>query len=70
MAMALWQNLTDRGIDVFYDIESIDAGYFEKIILSQIAARPYMVRGWRLMSCRATPLTVSSEVAAVPLGVP
>ncbi len=42
MAMALWQNLTDRGIDVFYDLE-IHAGQFESIILAQIGARPYMV---------------------------
>ena len=43
MAMALWQNLTAQGIDVFYDIESLRAGYFDEIIRTQIAARPYMV---------------------------
>jgi tetratricopeptide (TPR) repeat protein len=43
LAMALWQNLTERGIDVFYDFESIAAGDFEQIIMSQIAARPYMM---------------------------
>ncbi len=43
MAMALWQDLTARGIDVFYDIENIAAGDFEQIILTQIAARPYLI---------------------------
>lgn len=42
-ALALWQNLSDRGIDVFYDQETIHAGRFETIIRDQIAARPYMV---------------------------
>ena len=43
LAQALWQNLTERGIDVFYDLETIHAGQFEAIILAQIASRPYMV---------------------------
>ena len=43
LAMALWQNLTARDIDVFYDLETIHAGQFEPVILAQIAARPYMV---------------------------
>ncbi len=43
LAMALWQNLTDRSVDVFYDFESIAAGHFDNIILAQIAARPYMI---------------------------
>ena len=43
MAMALWQNLTERGIDAFFDIESIPSGKFASVILRQIAARPYML---------------------------
>ena len=43
LAMALWQNLTERGIDVFFDFESMIAGDFENIILPQIVARPYMI---------------------------
>jgi tetratricopeptide (TPR) repeat protein len=43
LAMALWQNLSQLGIDVFYDIESIRAGEFGSIIFRQIEARPYFV---------------------------
>jgi hypothetical protein len=43
LAMALWQNLDLHGIDAFYDIESIRAGDFGKIILRQIEARPYFI---------------------------
>ena len=43
LAQALWQNLTARGIDVFYDLETLHAGQFKSIIIAQIAARPYMV---------------------------
>ena len=43
LAIALFQHLVDRGVDVFYDIESIRAGQFDTIILSQIEARPYFV---------------------------
>jgi TIR domain/TPR repeat len=43
LAMALYQHLTERGIDAFYDIESIRAGQFDTIILNQIAARPYFL---------------------------
>ena len=43
LAMALYQHLTDRGVDAFYDIESIRAGQFDTIILNQIAARPYFL---------------------------
>ena len=41
--MALYQHLTERGVDAFYDIESIRAGQFDTIILNQIAARPYFM---------------------------
>jgi tetratricopeptide (TPR) repeat protein len=40
---ALYQRLTEAGIDAFYDIESLRAGQFELVILSQIRARPYFV---------------------------
>jgi tetratricopeptide (TPR) repeat protein len=43
LAMALYQHLTDREVDAFYDIESIRAGRFDTIILNQIAARPYFL---------------------------
>jgi tetratricopeptide (TPR) repeat protein len=43
LAMALYQHLTERGLDAFYDIESIRAGQFDTIILNQIAARPYFL---------------------------
>jgi tetratricopeptide (TPR) repeat protein len=43
IAMALHQHLTEHGLDTFYDIESIRAGQFDTIILSQIAARPYFL---------------------------
>jgi tetratricopeptide (TPR) repeat protein len=43
LALALHQFLTLRGIDVFYDIESIKAGQFDTIILGQIEARPYFI---------------------------
>ena len=43
LAMALYQHLTEHGVDAFYDIESIRAGQFDTIILNQIAARPYFL---------------------------
>ena len=43
MALMLWQNLTERDIDVFYDLESIRVGDFSEVILGQIRARPYVV---------------------------
>jgi hypothetical protein len=43
LAMALYQHLDDRGLDAFYDIESLRAGQFETVILNQIAARPYFI---------------------------
>src|SRR5258708_8992654 len=42
-ARAVFQDLRAHGIDVFMDIESIDSGQFETIILNQIAARPYFL---------------------------
>jgi tetratricopeptide (TPR) repeat protein len=43
LAVALYQHLVNREMDVFYDIESIRAGQFDTIILNQIAARPYFL---------------------------
>ncbi|KAB2855471.1 MAG: TIR domain-containing protein, partial [Anaerolineae bacterium] len=43
LAQLVWRELTDAGIDAFYDIESIHAGQFDQIILNQIAARPYFM---------------------------
>jgi DNA-binding transcriptional MerR regulator len=42
-ALAVFQRLTDHGVDCFYDMKSIRAGDFEAIILDQIAARPYFL---------------------------
>ncbi len=41
--MALYQHLTERGLDPFYDVESIRAGQLDTIILNQITARPYFL---------------------------
>ena len=43
LAMALYQQLTDKGVNAFYDIESIRAGRFDVIILNQVAGRPDFV---------------------------
>src|SRR5215475_1079601 len=43
VAQAVFQDLQANGIDAFYDIESINSGYFDTIILNQIAARPYFL---------------------------
>ncbi len=43
IARAVFQDLSGHGIDVFMDVESIDAGQFETIIFNQIAARPYFL---------------------------
>jgi len=43
IARAVFQDLRACGINVFMDVESIDAGEFEQIILNQIAARPYFL---------------------------
>lgn len=43
LAQLVWRELTDAGIDAFYDISSLDAGQFDQIILNQIAARPYFM---------------------------
>jgi tetratricopeptide (TPR) repeat protein len=44
IARAVFQDLKfKRGIDAFMDVESIDSGTFDTIILNQIAARPYFL---------------------------
>jgi len=43
LARAIFQDLRAHDIDVFMDVESINAGQFNKIIVSQIAARPYFL---------------------------
>jgi tetratricopeptide (TPR) repeat protein len=43
LAMALYQELSNLGLDAFYDMESIRVGRFDTIIMNQIAARPYFL---------------------------
>ena len=43
LAQLVWRELTDAGIDAFYDINSLDAGHFDQFIFNQIAARPYFM---------------------------
>ncbi len=42
-ARAVYQDLRDYHFDVFMDVESIDQGQFDTIILNQIKARPYFL---------------------------
>ena len=42
-ALAVYQNLTDKGYDVFFDYTSIHSGDFEQIIVSNIKARAHFV---------------------------
>ena len=43
VARAVFQDLRANNINAFMDIESIDMGQFDTIILNQIAARPYFL---------------------------
>lgn len=43
IARAVFQDLRNHDIDVFMDVESINQGQFESIILNQIASRPYFL---------------------------
>jgi hypothetical protein len=43
IARAVFQDLRAHGYDVFLDVETIDNGQFEHIILSQIAARTHFI---------------------------
>lgn len=42
-AYHIYNELTERGFDVFFDTQSINAGDFERIILSQIEARGHFI---------------------------
>src|SRR5438270_3166100 len=42
-ARAVFQDHHYNGINAFLDIQSIDSGEFEGVILNQIAARPYFL---------------------------
>ncbi len=42
-ALAIYQNLTTHGYDVFFDYQSIDSGNFEKVILENIKARAHFL---------------------------
>lgn len=42
-ALAIYQNLTSRGYDVFFDYQSINSGDFEQIILANIRARAHFI---------------------------
>ena len=42
-ALAIYQNLTARSYDVFFDYESINSGDFEQIILGNIRARAHFL---------------------------
>ncbi len=42
-ALAIYQNLTIHGYDVFFDYQSIDSGNFEKVILENIKARAHFL---------------------------
>ena len=40
---AIFQDLRSHGYDVFLDVESIDSGGFENVIMNQIAARAHFL---------------------------
>ena len=42
-ALAVWQNLTHHGYDVFFDYEGIGSGDFESIILGNITSRAHFL---------------------------
>ena len=43
LARAVFADLKEHGYDVFMDVESIDSGTFDTIILNQIAARAHFI---------------------------
>lgn len=43
LARAIFENLRSHGCDTFLDVNTIDSGAFDDIILNQIAARPHFV---------------------------
>ena len=42
-ALAIYQNLTNRGYDVFFDFTSIASGDFERVIVENIRARAHFI---------------------------
>lgn len=42
-ALAVYQNLTAHGYDIFFDFQSIDSGNFEEVILENIRTRAHFV---------------------------
>jgi hypothetical protein len=42
-ALAIYQDLTAHGFDVFFDYQSIDSGNFEKVIVENIKYRAHFV---------------------------
>ncbi len=42
-ALAVYQNLTSNGYDVFFDFNSISSGDFEQVILENIKARAHLI---------------------------
>jgi len=43
VARAIYQDLKSHGFDVFIDVESIDSGTFDNVILDQIASRSHFI---------------------------
>src|SRR4029453_6065772 len=43
LVIALFKQFKAKGLDVFYDIESLRAGQFDTVILREVASRPYFV---------------------------
>jgi formylglycine-generating enzyme required for sulfatase activity len=43
LARSIYQDLTANGWDVFFDVNTIDSGDFDRIILNQIAARAHFI---------------------------
>src|SRR5262245_38703829 len=43
IARAVFQDLKASGYDVFMDVEEIDSGRFESVILNELGARPHFV---------------------------
>lgn len=43
MALAVYQNLTKHGFDVFFDYNSIDSGDFEQVIIGNVKSRAHFI---------------------------
>jgi hypothetical protein len=71
IARAVFMDLHQHGYDVFMDVESIDSGQFETIILDQIAARAHFVvvlTQGSLEGCLAPDDWLRREIRAIDLG--